>query len=445
MFRHGTDTTSGGHLLDESQVVESAPSRRPWRELLVSTPGRFTVLGALLVAATLAAGVVSSAAVAARQQQIQTLRSHTEPLSVAAQSLYSSLSVADAAATTAFISTDADPAALLQTYNQALADASNALVTATMGIDPDNPNAVQQLSEIARHMGVYAGLVATARANDDAGNPIGVAYLGDASALMQDTVLPIAQALYSDQITAVVDTQARTEQLPAMALSITMAALVLLLLAQLYLARKTHRRLNAALLGAAVLVAVIALWLGTAGVVSSAAGERARVRGTGPLGAIASASILAQQARADETLALLQRGSDTQPEVDFSSHTAALADLLGQAPPESPAGAAVAEARAALDRWDHAHDRLQHALDSGDFQGASRIAVGPGADDSAAAFDDLTTHLQESISALREDAAESTTESYEALSVLADGAVALSVLAALAVSGGLWPRVNEYH
>ena len=80
----------------------------------------------------------------------------------------------------------------------------------------------------------------------------------------------------------------------------------------------------------------------------------------------------------------------------------------------------------------NAHDRLQHALDSGDFQGASRIAgEGPGADDSCAAFElHPTTHLQESISALREDAAESTTEScMRRWSVLADGAVALSVLA----------------
>ena len=55
----------------------------------------------------------------------------------------------------------------------------------------------------------------------------------------------------------------------------------------------------------------------------------------------------------------------------------------------------------------------------------------------AAAFElDSTTHLQESISALREDAAESTTQSgTRRSSVLAYGAVALSVLAGARRSG----------
>ncbi|MGW4334183.1 hypothetical protein ACWEK5_15305 [Rhodococcus koreensis] len=445
MFQRATDTTGAGHVLDESQVAEDAPPRRPWRELLMSTPGRLTLLGALLISATLVAGVVPSVSVGARQQQIQTLRGHTEPLAVAAQSLYSSLSIADAAATTSFISTDADPTTLLHTYNQALADASAALVVAGTGVDPQNRDAVQQLTDISRHLGVYAGLISTARANDNAGNPIGVAYLGDASALMQDTVLPMAHTLYSDQIRAVADTQTRTEQLPTAALATTIVVLALLVLAQLYLVRKTHRRLNPALLAATALVAVIALWVGTAGLVSSTAGARARVEGTEPLSAIASAGILAQQARADETLSLLQRGSDSRPEVDYTAHTAALAHLLAQTPPGSAAATPVAAANAELERWRHAHTRQQQALDRGDYQGAARIAVGSGADDSAAAFDDLTTHIQEAITALREEAVNATTESYRALSALSDGAVALSVLAALAVGAGVWPRVNEYH
>ncbi|WP_256973495.1 MULTISPECIES: hypothetical protein [unclassified Rhodococcus (in: high G+C Gram-positive bacteria)] len=35
---------------------------------------------------------------------------------------------------------------------------------------------MQQLTDISRHFGVYAGLISTARANDNAGNPIGVAW-----------------------------------------------------------------------------------------------------------------------------------------------------------------------------------------------------------------------------------------------------------------------------
>ncbi|PBC44900.1 hypothetical protein CJ179_29495 [Rhodococcus sp. ACS1] len=66
---------------------------------------------------------------------------------------------------------------------------------------------------------------------------------------------------------------------------------------------------------------------------------------------ISSAGILAQQARADETLSLLQRGSDSRPEVDYTAHTAALAHLIPQTPPGSAAATPVAAANAELERW----------------------------------------------------------------------------------------------
>ncbi|WP_424810255.1 hypothetical protein [Rhodococcus sp. 27YEA15] len=89
-------------------------------------------------------------------------------------------------------------------------------------------------------------------------------------------MLPIARTHYADQVDAVAGTQTRTEQLPTSVLATMAAALVLLVLSQLYLAQRTPA-LNPALLAATVLMALLTLWLGTASQVSSAAGEHARV------------------------------------------------------------------------------------------------------------------------------------------------------------------------
>ncbi|MGW4340846.1 hypothetical protein ACWEK5_50065, partial [Rhodococcus koreensis] len=63
MFQRGTTVAPEVHdlhELDESLLIEPESRRAPWRDLLASTPGRLSVLAVVLVAAALAAGVVTS-------------------------------------------------------------------------------------------------------------------------------------------------------------------------------------------------------------------------------------------------------------------------------------------------------------------------------------------------------------------------------------------------
>ena len=301
----------------------------PWREFLVSTPGRLSVLGIALATAALVTGAITSAAIGARQQRIETLRTHTEPLTYAAERLYSSLSIADAAAATSFISGGVEPIAVRNRYNQAIGDASNALVTASNGVASTDAAALALLSEVSRNLSEYTTLIATARANNRSGNPVGVAYLSDASTLMQDTILPAAERLYSEQ-SVQCQHQVLTGRIPRAAFAVAVALLVALVLAQVYLARKSKRRVNPGLVLASLLAATLLVWLAVATLVSTAAIDRARTEGAQPLGTITQARILAQQARADETLALLQRGSDEQSEIDYVRRSGTLADVLAQ-------------------------------------------------------------------------------------------------------------------
>ena len=163
---------------------------------------------------------------------------------------------------------------------------------------------------MSRHLAVYTDLIATARANDNVGNPVGVAYLREASALMQNTICPWPSASTPNRHARLLrhpDAHRpasgdrdhghdggpdRTRHRPHVS------------------SRKSRRRCNPGLIVAALL-GVSHRWLVVAGVVSTSASERRRPKAREPLSVVTKARILAQQARADETLALLQPGSDS--------------------------------------------------------------------------------------------------------------------------------------
>ena len=68
-----------------------------------TTPGRILTIGIVLAALGVSSAFATATTVNHRQQVLSTVLNHTEPLSFAAGRLYTTLSVADAAAATAFI------------------------------------------------------------------------------------------------------------------------------------------------------------------------------------------------------------------------------------------------------------------------------------------------------------------------------------------------------
>jgi hypothetical protein len=127
---------------------------------------------------------------------------------------------------------------------------------------------------------------------------------------MQQAMLPSAEQLYRTQADAVASTEGSARPSPAV-IAASVFALSVLVLAQASLTRRSHRRLNPGL----VLASVVSL-------LSVRAATDARTQGGEPLGTAVAARILAQQARADEILGLLKRGSDTQSEREQTSDMA---------------------------------------------------------------------------------------------------------------------------
>jgi len=423
------------HTLDESVLLDDEESDRPAIDFLRSTPGRMAVVAAILVTAVLALGVAASMTVSDRQRQLETLLSRTEPLADAAQQIYGGLSSASTSAATSFLAGGIEPHDVREGYDAAIGQASAGLVTASNGVSPDDVTSLTLLTDVSNQVPVYTGIVATARANNRAGRPIGVAYLSESSVMMQQYILPTAEQVYRLQAGAVIASE-RSTSAPRVLIVAAVLVLVVLLAVQVSLARRSRRRLNPGLVVASALVGVLVIWLTAAGLVSAHAAEEARTSGSEPLDRAVTARILAQQARADEILGLLKRGSDTVLDERFDEKTAQLSWLLTDHQVDGAADA--------LSGWVTSHEDIRRRLAVGDYPGAVAIARDDGPQHSTGQFRRLDISLRDDITRLRARQRDEAARAYTALDLLPAAAVALSVLAALAVVVGIAPRLREY-
>lgn len=415
-------------------LASESDSRRERRRLVRSTPSRMIALGVLLVLVSILAGVVASVTVSNRADTLDKLLVRTEPLANSAQDLYGALSVADAAASTAFISGGLEPQEVRDRYSQAIGDAGTQLIRASAGLVESEDEARAMITEISAALPVYTGLVETARANNRRGDPVGSSYLGEASTLMQTSLLPRAERLYTEQAARVATDQERYTQPPLVAIALIIVCLVLFVLAQLFLARRTRRILNLGFFFAMLAVGVLLLWMLIAGLISATSTNRALDRGVTPLQKLTTGFILAQQARSDETLNLVRRGSTRDYEVEFGENTAKLKDLF-------QGDDAMTES---LTKWQSAHDRVDAALEIGDFTTAVNIATRSGSQDSTAQFRALDGMLIDGIDQARSELRGNIQRAKSSLTGLSSGTVVLTTLAAAAVILGLIPRLREY-
>lgn len=415
------------------------------RSFARSSPAKLIAVGLVLLGLCLVAGVVTASQVSSRQHALDRLLESAEPDANSAQRLYTSLSVADAKAGTAFIFGGLEPQSVLDAYNQAIGEASAELVAqSTTGtnsaVDPD----VALRRGIATELPVYTELIQTARTNNRLGHPVGSAYLSEASNLMQTKMLPNAHELQQHRTSAIADIQRRHVRPPWLAIILPIVALAALVAAQVYLARRWHRLLNPGLLIATATLVVLLAWTITAGSISALSTTDGRDNGAVPNSELIESRILTQQARAAETLKLVRRDDSGDYDRIYNDATTQLTGLLAHYPHSAPATDDVAAARAALDRWREAHQRMNDALGRGDFPGGAVIAIGPGPTQATDSVNTLDSSLSHGIAVTRNTLRDNISGAARSLNVLSPGALTLAVLAALFVVGGLWPRLREY-
>ena len=438
-----------------SGPVTTAPAVRHawWRSRLegATTPARLRLLLALLILLSLAWGVLAALTADQHASAAADVVAVSEPLSLDAEQIYTSLSDADATAASAFLAGGLEPQAVRRRYLADLAEAATSLeaATTTAGHSADQ----HDLATLSASLPVYAGEVETARADNRLGLPLGAAYLREASGLMRGTLLPAARGLYQRANVELAAQSSQATGLPfaLIALVVAIAVGLVLFRSQRWLARRTHRVANAGLLLASVAGVVSVLWLVVALTVARVELVSARAHGSAPVEALAQADIAALQAHADESLTLIDNSGDDSFQADFATVTkrlgpgpgtllAAAAAAAGGSPGSAAATAAQSDATA----WYAAHRRLRSLDDGGAHAQAVASATGSGPQDSGTRFRQLDSALDRSINADQAVFQSHAVSGRDATAGLEAGMIVLALIMAAGCVLGLRQRLAEY-
>ncbi|MFI9503961.1 hypothetical protein [Nocardia sp. NPDC052566] len=406
------------------------------RRFARTTPGVLSGLVVATVALCLLAGFVGANQLSDKQHRRDALLERTEPLADAAQSLYVALSAADASAATAFLSGGIETPQVRMRYQQALADAASALATATAGAGDEQTRKI--VARIAADLPAYTGLVETARANNRQGFPVGSAYLREASTLMQQSLLVNAEALTKARFAAVREEQRAIGEPPRLTYLLLGLVLAACAVGSYQLRQRTNRRVNIGIAAAAGATGLALLWILTATLAANAAVPTGASGASTRFETMARSRILAQQARADETLALITRGDITNAENQFNDHTNELRVRL-------QAGfAANSTAVETYSAWVAGHKRQVELYQASKVPEAVAQATGTGQDGSAGRFAKLDEQLRAGITQTRGELRAGAETAGHALLLSPAGTLALLVFAAAAVVAGVWPRLKEF-
>jgi hypothetical protein len=413
------------------------------RSRLETTPGRLNGYLIVLTILGVLAGLSAVVGAAQRTDSIGSVVNRSGPLAVQAQRLYRALSDADATAASAFLSSAAEPPDLRQRYQADIADASSALAAAASAGTGEANDAIARISA---KLPVYTGLVETARTQNRLNLPVGAAYLREASALMRGELLPAAAQLYQSETAQLDQDLSAGSAFPWLTVPLILVLLGGLVLAQRYLMRRTQRLVNRGMAVATVATVVMLLWVAVSWLDVSNQLGRSRDDGSAQVNLIAQARIAALQARADEALTLVARGSGDAFEKDFTDRMATLSGaggLVGQARNEAHSADVAKDlddALGAVANWRAQHKQVRTLDDGGQYPEAVTLALG----DTAKTFSTIDTSLGDAIAkadgAFRDHAS-------SADGAMSGAAVGWSLLTIVSIAGlvlGLRQRIAEY-
>jgi hypothetical protein len=347
----------GGRLITVAVVSPAAFAARS-SQSKPSTRTALRLCAAAFVAAVLSLGVTTYVGTAAGDDAIGHARTNAEPLAVAAEDVYRALSDADATAAAVFLSGSQAQTSSVQRYNADIQQVSAGL--AAIGAQPgSSPQLREAVGRMQADLPEYTGVVGTAQADARQDLPVGAAYLREASGLMRSDLLPAAQRILTIQ-TDRLHADVSAGRGPRAALVVVWPALAVLGLAQLFMARRTHRVLNPSVAAGTLAVTLVAVWaavavVGATGSADSARGHRQSAD------ALITTDLAVLRAHGDELLSLAARGEDVGSyEADFQMVGARLGTLLAS----QGQGPGIADARAGYQGWMTAHKALAGSTSS---------------------------------------------------------------------------------
>ena len=433
-----------------------------WRSRLdgATTPTRLGLLLALLIVFSLAWGVLAGLTASQHSSAAGQVVAVSEPLSLDAEQIYTSLSDAGATAASAFLAGGLEPATARQRYQADITqaaikiEAASALVGSSAartqlpgrlaGKTAAADTAIgDDLAILSGQLPAYADEVGTARANNRLGLPLGAAYLREASTLLRTRLLPAASDIYTRESALLTSSSAQATGLPFVVVAVLIGLGIgyVLFRSFRWLARHTHRVVNYGLLLAALVGFVSLVWLAGAFVVGRADLLHAQQQGSVPAQAFARAEVAVLQAHADESLTLIDNSGDDTYQTDFVAEQKLLGPgpgtLLAAVTASTGSTDVAAQARA----WYQAHAALRAKDDAGAHADAVQSALSGAA---ATTFDRLLATLTQGISDRQAVFASSARSGRDDFTGLAVGMVVAALVMVAGCAWGLSRRLAEY-
>ena len=458
-------TTSVG--VASGPVIPAPVVRRAWwRSRLdgATTPARLRLLLALLILLSLAWGVLAALTANQHAAAAADVVAVSEPLSLDAEQIYTSLSDADATAASAFLAGGLEPTAARQHYQADITEAairieaasalvgSSAARTQLPGHLAKQTSAADaaigdDLAILSGQLPAYTDEVGTARADNRLGLPLGAAYLREASALLRGTLLPAASDIYTRESAQLTSASAQATGLPLIVIAVVaeLSLGYVLFRSSRWLSRHTHRVVNYGLLLATLVGLVSLVWLAAAFVIGRGDLLHAQQQGSAPVQAFARAEVAALQAHADESLTLIDNSGDDSYQADYLTQQKRLGPgpgtLLAAVQDAAANGGPGREVGAEAQAWYRAHAALRAQDDAGNH-GAAVTSAQSGA--AATSFARLSTTLSEGIDTHQAVFAASARSGRDAFTGLAVGMIVASLVMVAGCAWGLSRRLAEY-
>jgi hypothetical protein len=347
------------------------------------------------------------------------------------QKIQSNLLSADAIATNAFLVGGLEPPAQRAVYDEAMSSTSSLIVEASQA----QPADAAALSALNQQVVGYAATIEQARANNRQGLPVGAQYLRNASADLRSTALPILDNLVSSNATrAADDMDARAGYIfPIIAL----LALAGVIIGQVWLARRFKRKINVGMLASAAVLLVITIASLIAAIQLSSTLNSITNGSFAAVNTAADTRIDANNAKSNESLTLIARGSGQAFEATWKSSADSVAANLQR----------LTDRPELLNQWQaytNVHGKIRELDDGGRWDRAVSQATGSDTESSNTVFGTFDNNLAGYLDEVSQETSSSLAGIQPATVVFA----ILTLLSGLAVAllgrWGISARLKEY-
>ncbi len=400
------------------------------------TPGKLRGIGALTVIACLVFGLAAGFSFRAADGALSRAGANTDQL-IRVQAIQNRVVQADADATNAFLVGGLEPPAERAEYTAAITSASKLIAEAAKS-QPADGEALGALNEALL---TYSSEIEQARANNRQALPIGSQYLKNASAGLRADALPPLRSLVNANNQRVDEEFDNAGSAVLWLVIFGLLTLLVLGFALVWLARRTRRYVNVPLAAAAVIV-LVTLVVGAVGL--GAIGSKVDdVRGGVYAATLstAQARIAGFDAKSNESLSLIARGSGAAFEEAWQGSDSTIQRELTKL--DSNDAAADFEPLP-WDDYASVHEQIRKLDDSGNWDGAVRLATGTGSSSGNATFANFDSSSGEQLSTLGEDTASQLDGAGGWLSFAAVLGLVAGVIAALCAWWGVSLRLEEY-